>query len=118
MSVVTAGAASWKMCSLAGDVTLDNYRHPDWAVLASPAIMLFTRSSRALLPEVHAHRTAPANRVRRLSCFPPTGMTGVRCYGDARSPNPAMLFMSALVAGKYLESAYRASLGDLVRKAR
>ena len=46
---------------LAGDATLDNYRHPDWAVEAGPGEYVHALVTRSLPLEVHA-RIGPPNQ--------------------------------------------------------
>jgi penicillin-binding protein 1A len=68
---------------LAGDVTLDNYRHPDWAVQAGPGDYVHALVTRALPLEIHARIGPPGQPSSEFVLLPADWQwTGVR-YGDA-----------------------------------
>ncbi len=68
---------------LAGDVTLDNYRHPDWAVMAGPGDYVHAVVTRTLPLEIHA-RIGPRDQPGAEILLLPADWqwTGVR-YGDS-----------------------------------
>ncbi|MGA2752760.1 MAG: PBP1A family penicillin-binding protein [Terracidiphilus sp.] len=66
----------------AGDVTLDNYRHPDWAVEAGPGDYVHALVTRVLPLEVHARIGPPGQPGSEIVLLPADWQwTGVR-YGD------------------------------------
>ncbi|HVN94743.1 MAG TPA: PBP1A family penicillin-binding protein [Terracidiphilus sp.] len=67
---------------LAGDQTLENYRHPDWAVMPGPGDYVHALVTRALPLEIHA-RIGPPNQPGSEILLRPADWqwTGIR-YGD------------------------------------
>jgi penicillin-binding protein 1A len=93
---------------LAGDVTLDNYRHPDWAVLASPGDYVHALVTRVLPLEVHARIGPPGQPGSEVVLLPADWQwTGVR-YGDALAKPGDIIYLRIAAATE--SSAHRASL--------
>jgi penicillin-binding protein 1A len=68
---------------LAGDATLESYRHPDWAVQASPGDYVHALVTRVLPLEIHARIGPPGQPGSEILLLPSDWQwTGVR-YGDA-----------------------------------
>jgi penicillin-binding protein 1A len=93
---------------LAGDITLDNYRHPDWAVLASPGDYVHALVARVLPLEVHARIGPPGQPGSEVVLLPADWQwTGVR-YGDALAKPGDIIYIRMTAATE--SGAHRASL--------
>ena len=72
---------------LAGDVTLDNYRHPDWAVQANPGDYVHALVTRVLPLEVHARIGPPGQPGSEIVLLPADWQwTGVRSGDTLAKP--------------------------------
>jgi penicillin-binding protein 1A len=93
---------------LAGDVTLDNYRHPDWAVLAGPGDYVHALVTRVLPLEIHARIGPHGQPGSELVLLPADWQwTGVH-YGAALAKPGDILYVRIAAATE--SGAHRASL--------
>ncbi len=91
-SAATDGAASSKTFSLTA-ATLDDYRHPDWAVAAGPGDYVHALVTRVLPLEIHARIGPPGSPAPRLCCCRRTGSGPASATATPWS-SPATLSMS------------------------
>jgi penicillin-binding protein 1A len=93
---------------LAGGVTLDTYRHPDWAVTAGPGDYIHALVTRALPLEIHV-RISPSGQAGSEIVLQPADWqwTGVH-YGDALAKPGDILYVRLTAATQ--DGARRASL--------
>ncbi len=93
---------------LTGGVTLDNYRHPDWAVTAVPGDYIHAMVTRVLPLEIHA-RIGPTGQAGSDILLLPGDWqwTGVH-YGDALAKPGDILYVRLAAATE--DGARRASL--------
>jgi penicillin-binding protein 1A len=83
---------------LAGDGTLDNYRHPDWAVEAAPGNYVHAVVTRSLPLEIHARVGPPGQRGSEIVLLPADWQwTGVR-YGDALAKSGDIVYVRMTAA--------------------
>ncbi len=93
---------------LAGDATLDTYRHPDWAVAAGPGDYIHALVTRALPLEIHARIGPPGQAGSDIVLLPADWQwTGVH-YGDALAKPGDILYVRLAAATE--GGARRASL--------
>jgi penicillin-binding protein 1A len=93
---------------LTGDITLDTYRHPDWAVASGPGDYVHALVTRALPLEIDARIGPPDQEGSKIVLRPSDWQwTGVR-YGDALARPGDIIYvrLSAAMEGQ----ANRASL--------
>ncbi len=82
MSAATDGAASLRTSS-PSDVTLDSYRHPDWAVTVGPGDYVHALVTRALPLEIHARIGPPGQPGSEVVLLPADWQWTGQRYGDA-----------------------------------
>ncbi len=93
---------------LSGDVTLDTYRHPDWAVAAGPGDYIHALVTRALPLEIFARIGPPGQAGSEVVLLPADWQwTGIP-YGDALARPGDILYVR--LATDTQEGARRASL--------
>ena len=93
---------------LAGGVTLDSYRHPDWAVTAGPGDYVHALVTRVLPLEIHARIGPPGQAGSEIVLLPADWQwTGVH-YGDALAKPGDILYVRLTAATE--DGARRASL--------
>jgi penicillin-binding protein 1A len=68
---------------LAADVTLDNYRHPDWAIASGPGDYVHALVTRALPLEIHARIGPPGEPGSEVLILPADWQWTGQRYGDA-----------------------------------
>ncbi len=83
---------------LSADTTLDSYRHPDWAVVASPGDYVHALVTRALPLEIHA-RIGPADQPGSQILLRPSDWqwTGIR-YGDTLAKPGDIIYVRVAAA--------------------
>jgi penicillin-binding protein 1A len=93
---------------LSSDVTLDNYRHPDWAVTVGPGDYIHAVVTRTLPLEIHARIGPPGQPGSEIVLLPADWQWTGQRYGDAVAKPGDIIYIRLTAA---IESdARRASL--------
>jgi penicillin-binding protein 1A len=93
---------------LSSDVTLDSYRHPDWAVTAGPGDYVHALVTRALPLEIHARIGPPGQPGSEIVLLPADWQWTGQRYGDAVAKPGDIIYIRLTAATE--SDARRASL--------
>jgi penicillin-binding protein 1A len=93
---------------LSNDVTLDSYRHPDWAVTAGPGDYIHALVTRALPLEIHARIGAPGQPGAEIVLLPADWQWTGQRYGDALAKPGDIIYIRLTAATE--SGSRRASL--------
>ena len=115
-SAATAGAASSKTFSPTA-ATLDDYRHPDWAVAAGPGDYVHALVTRVLPLEIHARIGPPDQPGSEIVLLPRTG-SGPASATAMRSSKPGDIIYVRMTAATGKRRAPRIARAGLRRAGR
>jgi penicillin-binding protein 1A len=93
---------------LSNDVTLDSYRHPDWAVTVGPGDYVHALVTRALPLEIHARIGPPGQPGSEIVLLPADWQWTGQRYGDALAKPGDILYVRLTATTE--SDARRASL--------
>jgi penicillin-binding protein 1A len=93
---------------LSGDVTLDSYRHPDWAVAAGPGDYVHALVTRALPLDIQARTGPPGQPGSEIVLLPADWQWTGQRYGDAVAKPGDIIYVRLTAATE--GGARRASL--------
>jgi penicillin-binding protein 1A len=93
---------------LSNDVTLDSYRHPDWAVTVGPGDYIHALVTRSLPLEIHARIGPPGQPGSEVLLLPADWQWTEQRYGDALATPGDMIYIRLTAATE--SGARRASL--------
>jgi penicillin-binding protein 1A len=93
---------------LSNDVTLDSYRHPDWAVTVGPGDYIHALVTRALPLEIHARIGAPGQPGAEIVLLPADWQWTGQRYGDALAKPGDIIYIRLTAATE--SGSRRASL--------
>ncbi|MGD1064551.1 MAG: penicillin-binding transpeptidase domain-containing protein, partial [Terracidiphilus sp.] len=83
---------------LSNDVTLDSYRHPDWAVTVGPGDYIHALVTRALPLEIHARIGPPGQPGAEIVLLPADWQWTGQRYGDALAKPGNMIYIRLTAA--------------------
>ena len=93
---------------LTGEVTLANYRHPDWAIAAGPGDYVHALVTRVLPLEIHARIGPPDDPGAEIVLFPDDWQWTGQRYGDALAKPGDLIYVRLTAAAE--GSSRRATL--------